>query len=561
MPDTQNLLSQFYIQLDGGDAPVALMRAVEQISVESSLHLPDVATLVVHDPGLQWIDADQLAPGTAVVIAAQADNNQHTIFEGEIVEIEPELGIGTQKVIVRAFDRMHRLNRGRHVRSFLNVSDTDLVQRAAQEVGLQVKADPTRTVHPYVLQANETNLAFLQRRAAALGYLIYVRGSTIHFGVPASEPGEPVELEWGDTLTTFSPRLTTIGQFNTVTVRSWDSQAKRSIVGQAEKGKSIPQVGESQNGGELAQKAFNLTAQDLLPDCRVRSQDAAALLAQAIADRHASRFIEAEGSCLGIPQLIAGTPVKVNGVGRRFSGTYLATSVTHQYDAEAGYVTTFTVSGLNPATLFSLLIPEEPEATAPPGLVIGIVTNSRDPEGMGRVKVKFPWLTDEHESDWARIVTLGGGATRGFHLLPEVNDEVLVGFEQGDIQQPYIIGGLWNGQDKPSGGKDLVSGDGKVQKRVLRSRTGHEIVLDDSDSGGVTISDSKGNKIKLNSRDNSLTIESQGDMTLTTQGNLALKARGNLSLEAQGRTEVKGTDVKVDGAATVDVNGGIINLN
>src|SRR3972149_536693 len=83
------------------------------------------------------------------------------------------------------------------------------------------------------------------------------------------------------------------------------------------------------------------------------------------------------------------------------------------------------------------------------GVVPGIVTNNQDPDGLGRVKIKFPWLSDDNETDWVRIATLMAGGQRGGFFLPEVGDEVLVAFEHGDINHPYVIGALWNGVDKP----------------------------------------------------------------------------------------------------------------
>ena len=188
----------------------------------------------------------------------------------------------------------------------------------------------------------------------------------------------------------------------------------------------------------------------------------------------------------------------------------------------------------------------------PAGLVIGIVTDNQDPKGYGRVKVKYPWLSGEHASDWARVVAPGAGDQRGIEFLPEVNDEVLVGFEMGDVHYPYVLGGLWNGKDALP--KKVTNG-GKVEQRIIRSRTGHMITLDDSDGGGgVTIEDKNGNKIMLDSGANKLTI--------TVQGDASLKAQGNLTLEAQGQVQIKGMGVKVDGgAATVDVKGSMINLN
>jgi phage protein D len=553
MPSTGTQLSQFYIQLAGSDAPEEFMRALLEVTVENSLHLPDVATITLHDSQLRWIDDDSLAPGKDLRISAKLEDQSHLVFDGEIVELEPSFVHSTQTLLVRAFDRLHRLARGRQVRSFQNVSDGDLVRKIAQESSLQAKVGPTPQIYPYVLQSNETNLQFLRGRAATRGYLLYVLGKTLHFEAPRAG-GAPVELEWGKTLTEFHPRLTTVDQVDDVTVRGWDPGARQEIVGKAQTGQGTPQVGEAKSGGNVAQDAFHIPAQGLVTNRPIRTQAMADQLAQAVADRKAMRFIEAEGVGAGNPAIIAGASVKITALGQRFTGTYFVTSATHTYSADHGYGTHFNVSGLHLVTLLSLLAPDH-DGAPPAGLVIGIVTDNQDPDGQGRVKVKFPWLSSDHASDWARVVVPGGGPERGIEFLPEINDEVLVGFELGDVHYPYVLGGLWNGRDAPPKKNDQVVSGGHVQQRIIRSRSGHIITLDDSDGGGgITIEDKAGNKIKLDTGTNALTIQVQGDASV--------KAQGNLNLEAQGQVSIKGMGITVDGqAGTVDVKGSMINLN
>jgi hypothetical protein len=449
------------------------------------------------------------------------------------------------------------------------VSDADLVQRIAQDVGLRVQVEPTNQIHPYVLQNNETNLDFLRGRVAALGYLLYVRGNTLHCAPPESN-ASPVALEWGRTLTEFRPRLTTLHQVNGVTVRGWDPSQKLEIVGRAQNGHGAPQVGDGKAGGEVALAAFNLEAPSLITDRPMRTQAAADRFAQAVADRIAGGFIEADGTCGGNPSIFAGASVQLSAVGQRFGGTYFVTAATHLYSATHGYTTQFSVSGHRPATLVGMLAPD----TGRPllnGLVIGIVTDNDDPNGEGRVKVKYPSLSADHASDWARVVVPGGGKERGIEFLPEINDEVLVGFELGDVHCPYVLGGLWNGMDAPPGKNGEVVGGGKVKKRVIRSRTGHVITLDDDDAGGgITIEDKNGNKMARDSASNALTIEIKGDASLKADGKLTLEAKGKVEIKGMGATmdagagsvEVKGMGAKVDaGAASVDVKGSMINLN
>lgn len=124
------------------------------------------------------------------------------------------------------------------------------------------------------------------------------------------------------------------------------------------------------------------------------------------------------------------------------------------------------------------------------GVVIGLVTKVEP----GRLKVHFPWLADDHESDWIRIATAMSGSNRGTFLMPELHDEVLVAFNQGDWREGYVVGFLWNGQDQPPG-QD-------VRDRRITSRNGHEIrFLDATPSNGslgaLVISDAHGNTITM----------------------------------------------------------------
>ena len=200
-----------------------------------------------------------------------------------------------------------------------------------------------------------------------------------------------------------------------------------------------------------------------------------------------------------------------------------------------------------------------------------MVTDNLDPEGQGRVKVKYPSLSADHASDWARVVVPGGGAERGMEFLPEINDEVLVGFELGDVHCPYVLGGLWNGKDAPPKKSQEVVSGGKVQQRLIRSRSGHLILLDDTDGGGgITVQDRGGNKVFINSQDNSLTVTMNGDTSVSTKGTMTFEATGKVEIKGLGvsvdggvgKVDVKGMGVSVDGgAATVDVKATMVNLN
>jgi phage protein D len=533
MPDGNTLISQCHLKIDGTLVSTEFNASLAEVTVENSLHMPDVATVILSDPTLHWIDSPLLAPGKALEVSTTATaerSRSRPVFDGEIVELEPEFGNKTHRLTIRAFDRLHRLARGKRVRSFQNVTDSDVANRLAKEAGLTPDIESTRQVHDYLFQNNETNLEFLRRRATAVGFLLYVEGKKLCFRSLAQNPS-PVSLNWGASLSEFRLRMTTVSQVNQVTVRGWDPDARQEIIAEAPTGSGMRSIGEKSSGGVISKNAFRIDAPLLVADQPVRDQVGADRAAKAIADRNEERFIEAEGSCGGNPAIVAGSSVKVDSIGSRFGGTYFVTSATHLFTAKDGYSTQFAISGQTPATLLRLLQRDEQPA-ARTSLVIGVVTDNQDPQGWGRVKVKYPWLTDDHASDWARVVIVGGGPQRGLEFLPEIQDEVLVGFEMGDIRYPYVLGGLWNGKDAPPKKNQQIISGGRVQQRVIQSRAGHTVVLDDSDAAAsITITDKSGNQMKFDSTANEVSLESKGNLTVQAQGSLTLKASAEVTIQ------------------------------
>ena len=192
-------------------------------------------------------------------------------------------------------------------------------------------------------------------------------------------------------------------------------------------------------------------------------------------------------------------------------------------------------------------------------VLTAIVTNIDDDQNLSRVKVKFPQLADDLETHWCRLVSTGGGKDRGIQFMPEVGDEVLVlGPNMFDL---FVLGGLWSTIDMPPYKSREAASARDVKKRVIRSRTGHEILLDDGDQPGITIIDStKNNKVHIDTRSNSLTAEVQGDMTFKATGNISFEATGNLSAKATGNVSVSATgtaEFKATGNATLEGTGSV----
>lgn len=211
-------------------------------------------------------------------------------------------------------------------------------------------------------------------------------------------------------------------------------------------------------------------------------------------------------------------------------------------------------------SLYDLLQGQQAEAREIPGVAIAVVTNNQDPDGEARIKVKYPWRDIEDESYWARITTLMAGREMGVYFLPEVGDEVLVAFENGDIDHPVIIGSLWSGAMPPP----ERNSDGENNRRLIKSRNGHWFIFDDTDgSERIEIIDkTENNKITIDSSANTITIESDQDIELKAQnGKISLDAR-EISLKSKTATKIEaGAKMDLKTNAILTLKGSMIKIN
>ncbi len=577
MPKQSLYLSEPKIQIEGLSDSSELMKDLLQITIEESLHLPAMFTLVVHNSYIPASDRQQNKPwryeqvfkiGKKVKLgfseSTTLDQNfkqdlEKILIEGEITGLEVHFNEKSEAdIIVRGYDISHRLHRGRYNRSFLNQRDSDIVKKIAKEVGIKLgNIDLSGEVHKYVFQENQTNMEFLRERAARIGFELFITDGKINFCKPKAQGALP--LKWLVDINKFSTRVTSAEQVSSVEVRAWDYTKKQLITQTAKKENQITQTGNKL--GTSTSTAFsNLKSQEMIVvDKPVASAKQAKTMAQALCDELGGEFVYADAKAEGNPEIRPGRVVTLEGMGDRYSGKYYVTETRHLFSQRV-YKTDFSVRGLRSGDLFTTLSPEkrlQPSET----LLVGIVTDNQDPEALGRVKVKFPTLTEKDTSDWARVVALGAGKNRGFDCLPEIDDEVLVGFEHGDIHRPYVIGGVWNGKDAPPEKvRDSVTKRG-VRLRTFTTRVGHTLQFIDEDKltskTGIRLETKYGHRIYLNDSQKRILIKTRGGHTIEmdditrsisvqSKGNLSLDAVGNIDISAKGVITVKGAMIRLN---------------
>lgn len=195
------------------------------------------------------------------------------------------------------------------------------------------------------------------------------------------------------------------------------------------------------------------------------------------------------------------------------------------------------------------------------GVVTAVVAGIDDPDEKGRVKVTFPWLKDGQESPWARVMSFMAGKDRGAMFRPEVDDEVLVLFEHGDMRRPYIIGALWNGKDNPpeDGG---ANADNHV--RLIKSRSGHIIKLDDTPDGEkIEITDQKGaNTLIIDSAADTVTIAADKDIQLQAPNGKIILEGGDVEINSSGTVKIEAaSNADVNAGGTLNISGKTVNIN
>lgn len=556
------------IDIDGVQLEESLERYVEEVIVDEHLELPAMFAITLHDAKKDILDRAGLRIGARVEIATVGLRSQEPLplIDGEVVSIDCDYDDTGQRLVVRGYTPTHRLHRGRRTRTFVNVTDSEIVKRVAEEAGIEIGAvESTSKVYEHVTQANQSDWEFLGVRARAIGFELKASEGKLTFGPPAEStaapspaeavpdvnPTDPRQLVYGKSLIAFHGRLSAAEQVGEVEVRGWDSQLKESFATTAPAGT----VGAELELADPDTMAGFFGRPSFVSVNRPIAKDEAEVVAKALADRIGSSFAEADGIAHGTPELRAGTAVSISGVSEDFSGSYVLSHVRHVIDSE-GYNTHFTVSGHQNRSLLGMVSTVSAAGTtlgAPAagagvmGLVRGVVDDNADPEKLGRVKVSLPWLDDQHSSAWAPVMQLGAGPESGTMFLPAVHDEVLVGFEHGQVDRPIVVGGLFNGVDKPPA-YDLYLDNGAVHRRAIVSRLGHQVALSDdpnNESGIAIVTKDATVAIGLNARDKKLMLTCQGEVEIRSDGEMKLSGP-KITMQADGELVLKGAQIKLN---------------
>ncbi len=302
---------------------------LHSLVVDQDQNQPDMCILSLNNEGHTFSEGTSHGDAVEVKIGSTA------IFKGEVVGIEPHYKSGGEsKCIVRAYNRLHRLLRGRKSRTFLKQKDSDIASTIAGDAGLTAQATDTKIKHDHVYQHNQTNLEFLRVRAARNGFEVRVEDTKLIFDKRKVDETSDItlELESEDetkALAFFAARMSSAGMVNKVTCRGWDPEAKEEIVGEASASSS--KLGSKP--GYKAASAFG-SPETYEVDHPVFSADEAKAIAQGRLDDMLMNYITGEAGCKGNAGIKPGIVITIkvdNNATNKFNGKYFVAGATHTY--------------------------------------------------------------------------------------------------------------------------------------------------------------------------------------------------------------------------------------
>jgi phage protein D len=572
----------------------AVAARLEHVVVDNHLHLPDMFEITFYDRDCDVTTRAGITIGTIVTISS---GSARQLIVGEVTSIEGSYG-DVNRTVLRGYTKDQRLQRVKRSRTFLNMKEGDIARKIATDAGLDFDdagdTEKLDTLHQHVVQVNQTDWDFLRGRATMLGYDFGFSGGKLFLRASSAAKETPVPLAFPYDLRTFLPRVTSGNLGEQAEVRAWDPNAATVVSAVSPTATTSARPGSAQPGQLAAVFAATAAAGEepssgsgdaeddpalarLGPppiengDVTIGCPDALDAAAAAAAEHVGSTFAEAEGEANGDPALRPGVPVEVSGVAPEFVGTWTLTRTRHVFAGD-GYHTAFEVSGRHVRSLLGLASggagTEQCERI--PGLVTAIVSNTNDDSKQGRVKLVLPWLSPMFETDWAPVVQAGAGQRSGTTFLPEVGDEVLVGFELGDPNRPYVLGGVPNVNSRFSVGGEPVKAVGETGTVVWRgvaSPSGNRLAFHDELPPGEGDQPPSASELVLGTGtgDLSLTIDQVAGTVVLLCSPSSLDGMGHLTIEcgAGGTVDIKaGADgtVNVDGGAELDLTAKAVKL-
>lgn len=465
------------------------------IRVQQRLSLPNQCELYFREPPGPLTTAQLLPVGTSFEV--RLVGFERPLFVGDVTAVEHEYGPdNVRQIYIRGYDPLHRLRKRQQVRLFEKKSFRDLARELAREIGIHVSVPAADLGWARLYQHQEDDFALLVNLAAQYGYYLTMREEELHI-ISLEGMGQAQSLQLGQSLLQVTIEENNNDAADEIRTTGWNTARLEMHTSYVRESRSGRLIKHTRRGGESTARRSHYLLNENTP-----TVDHARALAQAELDyRHASE-VTLQGDVNGNPEYQPGTRIQITGVEPHLAGQYVITEAIHVLEAGAGTNHYLTHIGTMP--------PAFPERTKADVATFGEVSQINDPERMGRVRVTLPTYNDI-ETDWMNVVMPGAGARKGFVMLPDKGDKVLVILTQGNPGYGIVVGGLFGAGNLP---EDGISGGRRVTRQSWYSPGGQMITLDD-----------EGNTIRLQNESGAF-IEMHGSQITITANRIDFRRIG-----------------------------------
>ena len=433
-------------------------------------------------------------------------------------------------IIVSGYSATYRMETAHSCFSWNDTTIGDVVKKLCAEAKVQLELNPAyKENKDYICQYEESDFDFIRRLAYQYQEWMYFDGTKLIFGKPR-KLADPIILEYGTTLSSLDIGLQTLARSEQVF--SYHSGADREMQ------RMTPDLayGHDKLSGDAFRASLGMFSKPARQHALPRISDESELInymgRKQAAETAETHYITAESQ---VPTLRVGSVVslyssfleRVGNISKESLGDFIIIEITHEVSQGSYYKNRFKAI---PATIKALPSPKVRMPLAETQMAT--VLSNADPQGKGRVRVRMNWQTDGMQTGWVRVMTPDGGSSsdvksnRGFVFIPEVGDQVLLGFRHGDPARPYVMGSLFNGTTGRGGLEDN-------HKKSLITRSGHTLSFNDNVNGdwSIIIKDVAGNRICLNSANRTINISAIEEINLTSK-NINIKAKENVTITA-----------------------------
>jgi Rhs element Vgr protein len=544
---------------------------VTRVQVTKAINRIPVAKVVILDGSaveetFEISESNDFVPGKEIEIKAGYHGENTTIFKGIIVKHGIKVRNDRSSFLVLTCnDKAVKLTVARTSEQFVEKKDSDVIKGMLAKAGLEADVESTAKEHEQQIKHYASDWDYLVTRADVNGRIVIVDDGRVSVKTPEYKSPELV-VRYGDTLTAIDAEIDARSQLPTVKSQAWDP-ADQKVESQESR---EPEVNKQGNlSGKKLVDVLELRSYELQSCTSIPKQN---LTQWANAQMLKSRLARIQGNVTfpGSAKAKAGTLIELKGLGSRFNGDAFVSSVQH--DIEAGEWTTEVGFGLSQRWFTEER--EHIEAPAASGLLPGarglqIATVKQihdDPEGQRRIKVVMPMVASGGDGVWVRLASPYATSDAGMFFMPEVDDEVVLGFLNDDPVSAIVLGSLhssarkapYEPDDKNTNKAIVTNSQMKIwfddTKKNLQIETpgGHVYTLSDENKS-ITIKDSNNNRIQMDS--SGIRMESPGNVFVKAGGNIRIEGAGGISLESPADVGIKGLNTNVKAEAALSAEG------